>query len=373
MKRDSVSNPTSSTRAGCKIRKVIGGKRVVLSHLSKTLEDPKCEFVIKVDRSSGQPLGADVDLSDGKTIRVDHVKEVGVIQTWNLANASAMVLPRYRLVEVNGVRGDANALIEECTQCKELSITVRKPAVKKASSSTRRIVARLEDVNWMPLESNPDMFNLFSTSIGLSEQWSFVDVLGVDSDFLSMVPRPCVGVILLFQYSETLNQALKQQHTSTISDGRSVSPDVFFMKQFVGNACGTIAALHCLANSSERLELSSDSALARFLVGVEGKTSRDIGAALADFEEFHVASEEAAEEGQTEALEADEDTDHHFIAFVEKSGDVYELDGAKASPINHGSSEGDLLKVAARVIQDQFMKLDPGNLHFSMMALVHAT
>merc|ERR1712039_203673 len=144
------------------------------------------------------------------------------------------------------------------------------------------------------------------------------------------------------------------------------------MKQFVGNACGTIAALHVLGNSADKIQLPSDAALARFMAGVQGATAKDIGAALADFEEFHMASDDSAVDGQTEALDAEEDTDHHFIAFIEKGGDVYELDGAKDLPINHGPCEGSLLKAAATVIQEQFMKRDPENLHFNMMALVRS-
>merc|ERR1712232_1519530 len=197
----------------------------------------------------------------------------------------------------------------------------------------------------MPLESNPDMFNVFARSIGLPDAWSFVDVLGMDEELLAMVPRPCLGVILLFEYSDKLLAAHYSADDSTKK--QPLSSDIFFMKQFVGNACGTIAALHCLGNSTQTLNFEADSPMSRFIAGLEDRTPQHIGAALADFEEFHLASDESAEaEGQTEALDADDDTNHHFIAFVENGGTVYELDGAKEFPVHRGPSDGDLLKAA---------------------------
>ena len=48
----------------------------------------------------------------------------------------------------------------------------------------------------------------------------------------------------------------------------------------------------------------------------------------------------------------DEEVDLHFIAFVVKDGDLYELDGAKESPINHGSCSSDqLLEVFVYLFQ----------------------
>lgn len=38
-----------------------------------------------------------------------------------------------------------------------------------------------------------------------------------------------------------------------------------------------------------------------------------------------------------------DDVDLHFIAFVEKEGHLYELDGAKEFPINHGPISSDKL------------------------------
>ena len=61
-----------------------------------------------------------------------------------------------------------------------------------------------------------------------------------------------------------------------------------------------------------------------------------IGLALADASDIHGQSEASASGGQTEAPEATAKTDCHFICFVAAEGEVYELDGNKSFPINHG-------------------------------------
>lgn len=42
--------------------------------------------------------------------------------------------------------------------------------------------------------------------------------------------------------------------------------------------------------------------------------------------------------GQTEAPDAQDDVDLHFVCIVHKDGYIYELDGRKCRPINHGKS-----------------------------------
>ena len=40
---------------------------------------------------------------------------------------------------------------------------------------------------------------------------------------------------------------------------QEVSKSVYFMKQTVGNACGTVGILHSIANNLDRVDLSEDS------------------------------------------------------------------------------------------------------------------
>lgn len=59
---------------------------------------------------------------------------------------------------------------------------------------------------------------------------------------------------------------------------------------------------------------------------------------------------------------------HFPIKYRNKDGCLYELDGRKEFPINHGpSSEETLLEDAANVIKG-FMERDPDEVRFTMLA-----
>lgn len=231
---------------------------------------------------------------------------------------------------------------------------------------------KMREVNWVPLESNPDMLNEFAHGVGLPADFNFVDVYGVDPDLLMMVPRPCFAVTLLFGCSSASKQAKTEQDAQIKKDGQTVSENVFYMDQYVGNACGTIATVHAIANNAAFIGLPEGCPLSNFLTSVTGMSPDKKGVALAEAAEIHGKSEESAAGGQTEAPEASAATDCHFICFVAVDGDLYELDGTKNFAVNHGPipDGGDVLSAAAVTIKANFMDVDPSSMSFNMMALV---
>eukprot|EP00743_Colponemidia_sp_Colp-15_P001532 GILK01001672.1.p1 GENE.GILK01001672.1~~GILK01001672.1.p1 ORF type:complete len:249 (-),score=39.98 GILK01001672.1:110-820(-) len=227
---------------------------------------------------------------------------------------------------------------------------------------------------WFPLESNPDVMNQYIERLGWpTAMFRFCDVLSTEDWALEMVPRPCVAVVMLFPIkpeSETYSHA---EQDKIKNDGQILSNNVFFMKQYIGNACGTIGILHSLGNLTDKVELISGSFFDRFFRDSRSKTAQEIGELLQQSDEIEEAHEAAVESGETEVPPIEEDINTHFVAFVEKDGYLYELDGRKQFPINHGPTTTDtLLEDACKVIRS-FMDRDPGELRFTITALAAAS
>ncbi|OIW10344.1 hypothetical protein TanjilG_28095, partial [Lupinus angustifolius] len=135
---------------------------------------------------------------------------------------------------------------------------------------------------------------------------------------------------------QTEEERLQQQN-----ENKEHSSKVYFLKQTVGNACGTIGLLHALGNLTSEVKLEND-------------------------REMEVAHSVAATSGDTEASD---NVDTHFICLACVDGELYELDGRKSAPISHGSSSpSTLLRDAAKVIQSMIKK-NPESLNFNVMAI----
>lgn len=57
---------------------------------------------------------------------------------------------------------------------------------------------------------------------------------------------------------------------------------------------------------------------------------------------FMQVHQELAKEGQTE-LESGVHVVHHYVAFVNHNNVLYELDGSKLGPVNHGITSAETL------------------------------
>ncbi|KAJ8967379.1 hypothetical protein NQ317_018522 [Molorchus minor] len=225
----------------------------------------------------------------------------------------------------------------------------------------------------LPLESNPDVLNKFIHLLGVPEKWSIVDVYSLENDALVWIPRPVLALILLFPCSEKYYKHAEEENKLIKDKGQVISPDLFYMKQYISNACGTIALIHSVANNVDNIELN-DGAIKTLLQESKGKTPEEIGEMLvkadSDSETFKLiaAHQELAMEGQTEA-NPNEQVNHHFITFIEKQGFLYELDGRKDFPINHGTTTTDtFLEDAAKVCR-AFMERDSDDINFTVLAL----
>ncbi|XP_058790613.1 ubiquitin carboxyl-terminal hydrolase isozyme L3 isoform X2 [Phymastichus coffea] len=220
---------------------------------------------------------------------------------------------------------------------------------------------------WVPLESNPEVMTKLLHKLGVPKQWGLVDVYSLDLDMLEMLPKPVLAMILLYPMTPK-SESFKIELEKTEKESGSGSDKIYHLAQYVSNACGTIALLHSVANKLDKIELE-DGELKKFIDDTKDLTSEKRGEKLVEAQGISVTHEDSAHEGQTEAPGEDEKVFHHFVAFVERNGSIWELDGRKPYPINHGPSNTEtFLEDAARVCKE-YMSRDPEEVGFTIMAL----
>ncbi|KAF2902963.1 hypothetical protein ILUMI_03232 [Ignelater luminosus] len=221
---------------------------------------------------------------------------------------------------------------------------------------------------WLPLESNPDVMNKFLQKLGVSEKWNIVDVYGLDSESLAWVPRPVASVILLFPCSDQYYKYSQEQCNEIKEKGQVLLSDVYYLKQIVSNACGTVALIHSVANNADQIPIA-DGPFKKLLDESRDLSPEERGELLQKTaQQIISAHQELAMEGQTE-VNPNEQVNFHFVAFVHKGGYLFELDGRKEFPINHGSTSPEtLLEDAAKVCKD-YIAREPNDVNFTVMAL----
>ncbi|KAK7153996.1 hypothetical protein R3I94_007378 [Phoxinus phoxinus] len=230
----------------------------------------------------------------------------------------------------------------------------------------------MEGQRWLPLEANPEVMNQFLRQLGLVPTWQFGDVYGLEPEVLSLVPRPVCALLLLFPITEKYETFRQEEEAKIKAQGQEVSSDVYFMKQTIGNACGTIGLIHAVANNPRHLEFEPNSPLKAFLLQSAKMSPEEKAAFLEKDESIRVTHESSAQEGQTEAPGLDEKVDLHFIAFANIEGYLYELDGRKPFPIVHGKTTDDTFLEDSAEVCKKFMARDPQELRFTVVALSKA-
>ncbi|KAG8662305.1 ubiquitin carboxyl-terminal hydrolase 3 [Manihot esculenta] len=216
---------------------------------------------------------------------------------------------------------------------------------------------------WLPLEANPDVMNQFLWGLGLPEREAeCYDVYGLDEELLEMVPKPVLAVLFLYPITQKSEEERMRQEGVQ----KELSSKVYFMKQTVGNACGTIGLLHAVGNITSEIMLVKGSFLDKFFKSTAKMGPLERAAFLENDREMEVAHSVAATAGDTEASD---NVDSHFICFTCVEGELFELDGRKSGPISHGaSSPSSLLQDAAKVIRNMIQE-NPDSLNFNVIAI----
>lgn len=228
---------------------------------------------------------------------------------------------------------------------------------------------------WIPLESNPEVLNEFASQLGLDvSQHAFCDVYGLDPELLAMVPQPAMAVILCYPVTPESDAAQRAEDDRIQAESQTLG-DVYYMKQTIGNACGTIAVLHGICNNLNTVKIRDESFLKLFYDATAGMTPADRGAFLENpppgAPDIEAAHQAAASVGDTAAPSAEDDVDLHFVCFTCKDGALYELDGRRKGPVNHGPSSPETLLTDSVEVIKKFIERS-NSLSFNMIALTGA-
>lgn len=226
-----------------------------------------------------------------------------------------------------------------------------------------------------PLENNPEVLSRLCENLCVAPGLSFHDVISTSPELLGDIPRPVHALILLAD--RPIYAAARAAVEPTITEYARLGPEepVLWMKQTIGHACGLMALLHVVVNLNGGRYLTVGSkldALARRATEL-GPMERARLLYESDFlEEAHM---EAASKGSSIAPSPHDDNHHHFVAFVLRETNVWELNGGMNGPLLRGTldSEEDLLseRGLAMSVQDFLDAATKGN--YEEMSIVAVT
>ncbi|XP_076584895.1 ubiquitin carboxyl-terminal hydrolase isozyme L1 isoform X1 [Chaetodon auriga] len=217
-------------------------------------------------------------------------------------------------------------------------------------------------MEWTPMEINPEMLNMLMSSLGVDESWRFVDVVGLEDEQLSAVPKPCRALMLLFPLTQQ-HDSFRQQQADKVA-GNS---EVYFLKQTAVNSCGTIALLHAVANNKSKPTFATGSVLKKFLDETANMSADDRAKHLEKNQAIRDAHNEVASQGQ--CMPEPDKINFHFIAFVNVNGQLYEFDGRMNGPVKHGATKDETFITDAAKVCRGFMEREQGEVRFSSVAL----
>jgi len=222
---------------------------------------------------------------------------------------------------------------------------------------------------WLPIESNPEVMTKFLRACGMESSWAVCDVFGLDEALLAMIPQPTAALLLLFPMSKKYSEYCESAEKSIAECKDKLPSDLYYMKQTISNACGTVALIHAVANNMDKVAMG-DGSLKTFLEATKDATPEERAVKLEADDSICKNHDDVARQGQTATPGENDEVEYHFISFVEKDGRLFEMDGRKSGPLDCGSTDNFLFSAAEEC--KKYMARDPDNINFTVVALAPA-
>ncbi|EGX95145.1 ubiquitin hydrolase L3 [Cordyceps militaris CM01] len=227
---------------------------------------------------------------------------------------------------------------------------------------------------FIPLEANPPLMTNLLHKLGVSPALAVHDVYSLtEPELLAFLPRPALALLLVFPVSAAYeSQRLSADSLVAEYAGHGAEPVVWW-RQTIRNACGMMGLLHAVCNGPAREFIESGSTLDELLQKSIPLDPAQRARLLEQTPALAAAHKDAAQQGATQAPDAHDDVDLHYVCFVKGSdGALYELDGRRKGPIQLGAlaSDEDVLSEKGLALGPlRFLEGAGGDLRFSAVAL----
>ncbi|KAJ1665406.1 hypothetical protein IW140_003375 [Coemansia sp. RSA 1813] len=218
--------------------------------------------------------------------------------------------------------------------------------------------------NWCLIESDPGVFTELIQNMGVKDV-QVEELYSLDTETLRAM-EPVYGLIFLFKWQPTTGT----RSSVSYQQEQQQPENVYFAQQIIQNACATQAILSILMNREKDLDIGETlSNLRSFSIDLPPDMR---GLALTNCDELRKVHNSFQ---RIEAFlndihrPATEDDDvFHFVSYVPVNGRLYELDGLKPAPIDHGATN-DWLTDVSGVIQNRINEYSQTEIRFNLMAV----
>jgi ubiquitin carboxyl-terminal hydrolase L3 len=186
-------------------------------------------------------------------------------------------------------------------------------------------------------ENNPEILKLLCENIQASPDLNFHDIISTSPEFLQEYHfGSCRALIVLAHHP--IYQAARSHVELTIPEYKGSGPNepVIWMRQTIGHACGLMALLHALFNLDGGRYVSPGTTLASLRQQAISLGPTERAQLLYDSSFLEEAHMNAAARGSSRAPSPRDDNHHHFLAFVQKDREVWELNGGMNGPLLRG-------------------------------------